>query len=61
MSVKILGVGFGKRKVRVLTNDAGETYLKDDQGVFAADPRIGREAGWCPRHWVVRLSASAFI
>lgn len=47
MSVKILDFGFGKRKVRVLTNDAGQTYVKDDQGVFPADPRIGREC------WVV--------
>ncbi len=43
MKVKILDVGLGKRKVRVLTNDAGEAYLKDEQGVFPADPRIGRE------------------
>jgi len=47
MKVKILDFGFGKRKVRVLTNDAGEAYLKDEQGVFPADPRIGREC------WVV--------
>jgi hypothetical protein len=47
MKVKILDFGFGKRKVRVLTNDAGETHLKDEQGVFPADPRIGREC------WVV--------
>jgi len=47
MQVKIQDFGFGKRKVRVLTNDAGEAYLKDEQGVFPADPRIGREC------WVV--------
>ncbi len=47
MKVKILDFGFGKRKIRVLTNDAGEAYLKDEQGVFPADPRIGREC------WVV--------
>lgn len=43
MQVKILDIGFGKRRVRVLTNDAGQTYLKDEQGVFPADVRIGRE------------------
>lgn len=43
MKVKILDIGFGKRKVRVLTNDNGEAYLRDEQGVFPADPRIGRE------------------
>jgi hypothetical protein len=43
MQVKILDTEFGKRKVRVLTNDAGEAYLKDEQGVFPADPRIGTE------------------
>jgi hypothetical protein len=43
MKVKVLDSSFGKRKVRVLTNSAGETLLKDDEGVFSADPRIGRE------------------
>jgi hypothetical protein len=43
MKVKVLDTGFGKRKVRVLTNDAGEAYLKDEQGTFPADTRIGRE------------------
>jgi hypothetical protein len=47
MKVKILDVVLGKRRVRVLTNYAGETYLKDEQGSFLADPRIGREC------WVV--------
>jgi|ERR1019366_1565247 hypothetical protein len=47
MKVKILEVGLGRRRVRILTNDAGESYLKDEQGVFPADPRIGREC------WVV--------
>ena len=47
MKVKILDIGFGKRKVRVLTNSAGEASLKDEQGVFSADVRIGREC------WVV--------
>jgi hypothetical protein len=47
MRVKILDVGFGRRRVRVLTNSAGEAYLKDEEGSFAADPRIGREC------WVV--------
>ncbi|MGD0618548.1 MAG: hypothetical protein ABSB67_12885 [Bryobacteraceae bacterium] len=43
MSVKILDIGLGKRKVRVLSDTVGETYLRDEQGVFPADPRIGRE------------------
>jgi hypothetical protein len=43
MRVKVLDSGFATRKIRVLTNTAGEDYLKDEQGVFAADPRIGRE------------------
>ena len=47
MKVKILDTGIGKRQVRVLTNDAGDAYLKDEQGEFSADPRIGREC------WVV--------
>jgi hypothetical protein len=47
MKVKILDTGIGKRQVRVLTNDAGDAYLKDEQGEFPADPRIGREC------WVV--------
>jgi len=53
MQVKILDFGFGKRKVRVLTNDAGEAYLKDEQGVFPADPRIGREC-WVAAEAVTR-------
>jgi hypothetical protein len=52
MKVKILDLAFGKRKVRVLTNDAGEALLKDEQGVFPADPRIGREC------WVVAEALS---
>jgi LSD1 subclass zinc finger protein len=52
MKVKILGVGFGRRKVRVLTNAGGEAYLNDADGVFAADPRIGREC------WVVEEALS---
>ena len=47
MKVKILDTEFGKRKVCVLTNYSGEAYLKDEQGVFPADPRKGREC------WVV--------
>lgn len=43
MKVKILDTGFGKRKIRVVTNNAGEAYLKDEQGAFPADTRIGRE------------------
>jgi hypothetical protein len=52
MQVKVLDVGFGKRKVRVMTNDAGEAYLRDEQGTFPADPRIGREC------WVVAEALS---
>jgi hypothetical protein len=52
MDVKILDIGLGKRKVRVLTNTAGEAYLRDEQGVFPADPRIGREC------WVVAAALS---
>jgi hypothetical protein len=29
MSVKILDIGLGKRKVRVLSDTVGETYLRD--------------------------------
>jgi hypothetical protein len=47
MRVQILEIGFGKRKVRVLTNSAGQTALRDDKGTFRADSRIGREC------WVV--------
>jgi hypothetical protein len=47
MRVKIIDSGFGERKVRVLTNDAGESVLRDEKGSFPADPRIGREC------WVV--------
>lgn len=46
MQVKILdsrGFLSIQRRVRVLTNDAGEARLKDEQGEFSADPRIGRE------------------
>ena len=52
MSVKILDIGIGKRRIRVLTNDAGEAYLKDEQGSFPADLRIGREC------WVVSEALS---
>jgi hypothetical protein len=53
MHVKVIDVGFGKRKVRVLTNDAGETTLTDEQGAFPADPRIGREC-WVVSEAVIR-------
>src|ERR1039458_9752266 len=38
MKVKILEVGLGRRRVRILTNDAGESYLKDENEIFPADP-----------------------
>jgi hypothetical protein len=47
MQVKVLGAGFGRRKVRVLTNSTGQSRLSDVQGEFSADSRIGREC------WVV--------
>lgn len=47
MKVKILDFGFGRRRVRVLTNSAGQAFLRDKQGTFPADLRIGREC------WVV--------
>ena len=46
MKVKILdtrGFLIQQRKVRVLTNSAGEAYGRDEQGQFPADPRIGHE------------------
>jgi hypothetical protein len=53
MKVKVLDIGFGKRKIRVLTNDAGEMYLRDEKGAFPADPRIGREC-WVPSEALAR-------
>ncbi len=50
--VKILDQTFSERKIRVLSADDGQTYLWDEQGVFAADPRMGREC------WVVREAVS---
>src|ERR1022692_3383957 len=44
MRVKILDIAFGKRRVRVLTDDAGAVTVKDEKGVsLLADSRIGRE------------------
>jgi len=46
MQVKVLdsrGFLAQIRRVRVLTNASGESSLHDEQGFFAADPRIGRE------------------
>lgn len=48
MQVKVLDSHVGMRKIRVLTNDAGEAYLRDEKGVFASDPRIGRECWIAP-------------
>ncbi len=52
MKVKVLDIGFGRKKIRVLTNSAGQSTLRDEQGVFSADPRIGREC------WVVSEALS---
>jgi hypothetical protein len=51
LQVKILGVGLGKRRVRVLG-----LYGQDDDGsyrLFADDPRTGREC------WVVSEALTA--
>ena len=47
LRVKVLDTGFGKRRVRVVSDREGNVYLKDEKGQFLADPRIGREC------WVV--------
>jgi hypothetical protein len=43
LRVKILDIGLGKRRVRVVSDDRGRVYLKDKEGTFLADPTIGRE------------------
>jgi hypothetical protein len=43
MQVKVLDDRSGQRRVRVMTNHAGERYLRDGKGVFTADVRIDRE------------------
>jgi hypothetical protein len=48
MQVKVLESHIGMRKIRVLTNDAGEGYLRDEKGVFASDSRIGKECWIAP-------------
>ena len=48
MQVKVLDSHVGMRKIRVLTNDAGEAYMRDEKGAFASDPRIGRECWIAP-------------
>jgi hypothetical protein len=48
MQVKVLDSHVGIRKIRILTNDAGEGYLRDEKGVFASDSRIGRECWIAP-------------
>ena len=43
MRVQILASAGNQKKVRVLTNDRGDTFVKDDEGLadYLADPRIG--------------------
>ena len=50
LRVKVLEAGgfpYSIRKVRVVANSDGQAYLRDEQGEFPADPRIGHEC------WIV--------
>jgi len=47
MQAKVIDGTMFTRKIRILTNTSGESMLRDEQGAFVADPRIGKEC-WLP-------------